>query len=147
MIFILFTLAAFSTITGASNFWVVEESVNATAPGGSWTSCQNNTETAITTHNFGPDMLNCLDSYDTDDWKGMMCSGVGWFKGTDGGYQNPENCFHACYSCMVDSIIGGSNDTICWNVFTEPPVNPDSRLPNAAKDLRYTRCHMGFHPS
>ncbi|KDQ56580.1 hypothetical protein JAAARDRAFT_295597 [Jaapia argillacea MUCL 33604] len=54
----------------------------------------------------------CLNGYRTDNWDGMDCGGLGWFKGSRA-YNSPTNCYDACSSCISTAIDAGAIDIQC----------------------------------
>ncbi|MCJ1224020.1 hypothetical protein MMC12_000663 [Toensbergia leucococca] len=135
------------TIAMGIDFWLVNSSPGTAISPPSWTGCQNNTPASLEITGVPAYIANmnyCLDDFNSPNWNGMNCNGIGWFKGTHGGYKNPQNCYDACKSCMEASIQALAADAICWNVFgTTGPVN----LPNnegKAPAGKYVGCWMGY---
>ncbi|MCJ1228264.1 hypothetical protein MMC12_004925 [Toensbergia leucococca] len=128
--------------------WTVSHSTAQQGPNVSYTTCTNNTipVNRNTDPAYPSAMSTCLADYDTTTWAGMNCNNLGWYKGSHGGYQNPQNCHDACQSCLTDSADAGATDAICWNVFENVPMAVGSNdFDGGVSFGRYVGCYMGFH--
>ncbi|CAO1596985.1 hypothetical protein XANCAGTX0491_000812 [Xanthoria calcicola] len=90
-------------------------------------------------------MAKCLEQYDVPNWDGQDCGGVGWFKAQNGGYQNPQHCFHACKGCINWSINSSSTDGYCWTIHEAINPNYAGGAPNSVH--KHMACDMGYHIS
>ncbi|KAI9811156.1 MAG: hypothetical protein M1827_005607 [Pycnora praestabilis] len=110
-----------------------------------FTSCTNNTHSTTAPAGYNASMTTCLSSYNNGDsnWAGQDCNSLGWFKGTHGGYQNATDCWQACQGCLAQSFEAGSEDAICYDVYS---VNvPESTVTGYLPMGTWTGCFMGFH--
>jgi hypothetical protein len=57
-------------------------------------------------------LYTCLDNYHNGNWNGEECGGYGWFKGGIS-YQDPDNCYDACKTCIENSINSFASSMKC----------------------------------
>ncbi|KAL8997840.1 MAG: hypothetical protein Q9169_003013, partial [Polycauliona sp. 2 TL-2023] len=91
----------------------------------------------------------CLDWYYwgglKDNWTGMICNSLGFFRGTADDYKDSAACYEKCYGCLTESIQAGATNAICRdghgygveNLLRGEAEEPDNRGPN---------CWIGFEP-
>lgn len=127
-----------------ANFRLIENHVETANIKNHWTSCwDDDIEPGPKDANWQGDMLKCLDQYKRPDWEGQDCGGVGWYKATIGGYQNPQNCFDACRGCFNWFIDNNSTKGYCWTVHGDTQPNYVGGAPYDVK--RKTACNTGYH--
>jgi len=76
--------------------------------------------------NAGKHTLITDSPFFVGNWNGMGCGGRGWFKGGRS-WDNPDNCYDGCASCISEAINRGANDVQC------------------DQTVGFAACWMGYH--
>ncbi|CAO1606111.1 hypothetical protein XANCAGTX0491_009611 [Xanthoria calcicola] len=105
---------------GKGGWWVVDKSGPGTGPQDAWwTGCLNRTseEQRNTTLANTVTTQACLDWYYwgglKDNWSGVICNNMGFFRGNADGYSDGAACYEKCYGCLSQSIQAGAINAIC----------------------------------